>query len=122
VRLLRVLITDDNLDSAESLALLLRFHGHEVRTAYDGPQALALADAFRPEAVFLDIGLPHGMDGYEVARHLRRRQGAGRVLLVAMTGFGTLDDIERAREAGFDAHLVKPADLDTVLSLLASQS
>ncbi len=121
-RRLRVLVTDDNVDSAESLAVLLRLYGHEVRTAHDGAQALEAARAFRPEVVFLDSALPGGMDGYELARRLRGQEGAGRAVLVAMTGFGSPDDVERARAAGFDHHLVKPADLNEVRRVLASRT
>jgi PAS domain S-box-containing protein len=120
VRSLRVLITDDNIDSAESLAVLLRLSGHQVRTAHDGSEALKVAAAFRPQVAFLDIGLPRGMDGYELARQLRRTDCLEGILLVAMTGFGTPDDVERARAAGFDHHLVKPADLGAVGRLLAA--
>jgi CheY-like chemotaxis protein len=102
-------VVDDSVDCADSLATLLRVAGHEVRTAYDGPTALEAAEAFRPEVVLLDIGLPR-MDGYEVARRLRERERAGgRALLVAVTGYGQEEDRRRAEEAGFDAHLVKPA-------------
>jgi PAS domain S-box-containing protein len=117
---LRVLITDDNVDSAESLATLLRLFGHEVRTAHDGLRALEVVRDFHPQAVFLDIGLPRGMDGYELARRLRGQEGLGRALLVAMTGFGTQDDVRRARAAGFDHHMVKPADPGAIQRLLAS--
>jgi two-component system CheB/CheR fusion protein len=110
----RLLVVDDNVDGAESLAVLLRLDGHEVRTAYDGPSALAAAAVHRPEAVLLDIGLPKGMDGYEVARRLRRQQGLEGVLLVAVTGYGQDEDRRRTREAGFDAHLVKPVELEEI--------
>jgi PAS domain S-box-containing protein len=113
---LRVLVVDDNVDAADSVALLMRMDGHEVRTAYDGPTALRVAPEFRPQVVLLDIGMP-GMDGYEVARRLRGEFGR-EVLLVAMTGFGQEEDRRRATEAGFDHHLVKPADpaaLDDIL-------
>jgi PAS domain S-box-containing protein len=113
---LRILVVDDNRDSADSLALLLRETGHTVETAYDGVEALAAARRFAPAVVLLDIGLP-GMDGYEVARSLRREPG--RVpLLVALTGYGQDDDRARALEAGFDEHLVKPANLAAVNALL----
>ncbi|HJT75642.1 MAG TPA: ATP-binding protein, partial [Gemmataceae bacterium] len=105
----RVLVVDDNVDAAESVALLLRTRGHEVRTAHDGAAALQAAEAFRPEVVLLDIGLPR-MDGYEVARRLRDQVGLHEALLVALTGYGRDEDRRRAEEAGFDAHLVKPAD------------
>jgi PAS domain S-box-containing protein len=112
----RVLIVDDNVDAAEMLALLLQTEGHEVRTAHDGPAALRSAETFNPEVVFLDIGLPR-MDGYEVARLLRRQERKP-ALLVALTGYGRDEDRRRAEEAGFDAHLVKPADPAALQGLL----
>jgi PAS domain S-box-containing protein len=121
-RSLRVLITDDNRDAAESMAMVLRFSGHEVRTAHDGPAALEVAKSFRPHAIFLDIGLPKGMDGYEVARRLRKQPDAKPALLVAMTGYGQQEDRERSRLAGFDHHLVKPADLMEVDRLLREKA
>ena len=113
----RVLVVDDNRDSAESVALLAEIWGHEVRTALDGPAALEIAAAYRPEIILLDIGLP-GMDGYEVARELRQGQGDGPVL-VAMTGYGMEEDRRRSQEAGFDHHLVKPVDPEALRGLLA---
>ena len=120
-RRLRVLVVDDNADSAESLALLLQMAGHEVKMAHDGPSALAAARAHRPEVVLLDIGLPAGMDGYEVARRMRPEPGLERSLIVAVTGFGQEEDRRRAVHAGFDAHLVKPVDLKQLSRLLASR-
>jgi signal transduction histidine kinase/DNA-binding response OmpR family regulator len=114
----RVLIVDDNADGADSLALLLSVAGHEVQVCHDGPTALLRAETFRPEVVLLDIGLP-GMDGYEVARRLRARAGTNPALLVALTGYGQDDDLRRSREAGFDHHLVKPADPEMLASLFA---
>jgi CheY-like chemotaxis protein len=105
----RILIVDDNADAAESLALLLRMGGHEVRTAHDGPAALADARAFPPEVVFLDIGLP-GMSGYDVARALRSAEGK-QAMIIALTGYGQAEDRRRCEEAGFDMHLVKPVDM-----------
>jgi signal transduction histidine kinase/DNA-binding response OmpR family regulator len=115
----RVLIVDDNSDSARSLSMLLEMGGHEVRTCYDGPSGLAEAEAFCPEVVLLDIGLP-GMDGFEVAKRLRQRELSPRPLLVALTGYGQAEDVRRSREAGFDHHLVKPADPEALTALLAS--
>lgn len=109
----RVLVAEDNADLAESMAMLLRLEGHEVRIAYDGPSALDLADEFRPNAAVLDIGLP-GLDGYELARKLRARQYGRGLLLIAVTGYGQPEDHLRSREAGFDVHLVKPLDPYTV--------
>jgi PAS domain S-box-containing protein len=116
----RVLIVDDNHDSADTLAALLDAWGHEVRTFYDGPSAIVGGAEFRPNLVLLDIGLPK-MNGYEVARELRRMATGRSMLLVAFTGYGQDEDRRRVREAGFDYHLVKPLDpavlekiLDTV--------
>jgi PAS domain S-box-containing protein len=116
---LRILVVDDNVDGAKSLALLLRLEGgHEVRVAHDGPAALELARDFHPDVVFLDIGLPKGMDGYEVARRLRQQPGLGEALLVALTGFGQEEDRRRSLAAGFHAHLVKPVNPDLLREIL----
>jgi signal transduction histidine kinase len=117
-RPLRVLLVDDNADGAFVLAELLRHSGHEVRTAANGPAALEAARCWRPQAVVLDIGLP-GMDGYEVARRLRLLEGMAGALLVALTGYGRDEDRRHALEAGFNAHLVKPADPDELRQMLA---
>jgi PAS domain S-box-containing protein len=114
----RVLVVDDNVDAAESLAVFLRATGHEVHTAYDGRAALRQAEALGPEVVVLDIGLP-GMDGYEVARRLRQQEGLKQPFLVALTGYGQDEDRRRSAAAGFDVHLVKPADPDTLHDLVA---
>jgi signal transduction histidine kinase/CheY-like chemotaxis protein len=119
---IRVLLVDDNVDGAESLALLLRLAGHEVRVAHDGPSALEAAAAFRPQAAFLDIALPTGMDGYTLARHLRELPGMADAMLVAMTGYGQPEDLARTRAAGMDHHLVKPADPLILQRLLASHA
>ena len=113
----RILVVDDSLDSAETLGELLKIWGHDVRLAHDGPAAVAAARDYRPEIVLLDIGLP-GMDGFAVATELRKEGTAGR-LLVALTGYGEQQDKERARKAGFDHHLVKPIDPDSLQKLLA---
>jgi CheY-like chemotaxis protein len=113
----RILVVDDNRDSAESLAMLLRVRGHEVRTAYDGQQALAAAEDYRPGVVILDIGLP-GLDGYGVARALRATPLFRDALLVALTGYGAEEDRRACYRAGFDAHLVKPVDLVPLFGLL----
>jgi PAS domain S-box-containing protein len=106
---LRVLVVDDNVDAALSLALLLKAWGHDARTAHDGPVTLELIPTFRPNLVLLDIGLP-GLNGFEVARLIRQRPELGNVRLVAMTGYGQDADRRHSLEAGFDDHLVKPAD------------
>jgi two-component system CheB/CheR fusion protein len=112
----RVLVTDDHVDGAETLAILLRLVGHDVRVAHSGHDALEIAAVFRPEVVFLDVGMP-GMDGYETAMLLRRIAGLERTLLVAVTGYGQESDRQRAREAGFDEFLVKPAQPETLRTL-----
>jgi signal transduction histidine kinase/DNA-binding response OmpR family regulator len=116
----RILIVDDNRDSAESLAMLLRVRGHEVRTAYDGRKSLGVAEEYRPDVVILDIGLP-GLDGYTVARALRAQAAFRDALLVALTGYGAEEDRRACYRSGFDAHLVKPVDLVPLLGLLESQ-
>ncbi len=113
----RILIVDDNTDSARSMAMLQTRRGHVTRVAFTGPDALAAAADFLPEVVLLDIGLP-GMDGYEVARRLRLMPNLKRVLLIAMTGYASPEDLIAAKQAGFDEHLVKPVDLEFLRELL----
>jgi PAS domain S-box-containing protein len=115
----RVLIVDDNADGAESLAMMLRFAGHETEIAHDGLQAVAAADRFRPDAMLLDIGLP-GLNGYEVCRRIRSRPWGGDLLMVAVTGWGQDEDRQRSKEAGFDTHVVKPVDPTAIMKMLAS--
>jgi len=114
----RILVADDNEDAAASLALLLQMHGHEVETAADGLVALRTAGRFRPEVVLLDIGMPE-LNGYEVCRRLRASESGKDLVLVAITGWGQAQDRQRARDAGFDAHLVKPIDPDDLFELLS---
>ena len=116
-----ILVIDDNQDAAVSLAMLLRFQGHEVRVAHSGVAALELIKDYVPAAVFLDIGMP-GMDGYDVARRLRRQPGLEHVVLAALTGWGQLEDRRRTAEAGFDFHLVKPPDERMVREVLEQLS
>jgi CheY-like chemotaxis protein len=116
----RVLVVDDNADSAESLSLLLELMGHTVRTAHDGEEALTEAEAFRPELVLMDIGMPR-MDGYEAARRLRQATWADGLVIVALTGWGQDEDKRRSEEAGFDRHLIKPVD-PTALEALLGQA
>jgi signal transduction histidine kinase len=115
----RVLVVDDNLDAAETISMFLQIEGHAVQTAADGAQALAIAATFEPEVVVLDIGLPQ-VDGYEVARRLRQRPATRSALLVALTGYGQKGDQEQAREAGFDRHLIKPADPCALAATIAN--
>jgi signal transduction histidine kinase/CheY-like chemotaxis protein len=106
---MRVLVVDDNIDAAESIAVLLRLEGHEVKTVNDGAQALACSQVFAPRAVVLDIGLP-GMDGYELARRLRALPQTKDALFIALTGYGQREDRALALDAGFQHHFIKPAD------------
>jgi CheY-like chemotaxis protein len=114
----RILVVDDNVDAAATLQLLLGSLGHETAVANDGAQALKLAVDFRPDLVFLDIGMP-GMDGYEVARRLRALRTNPPFRIVAVTGWGQESDRQRSREAGFDLHLVKPVDAASLARALA---
>jgi CheY-like chemotaxis protein len=136
----RVLIVEDNLDAAETLAELLSLWGHEVRVVHDGSMALETAPTFQPDVVLLDIGLP-GMDGYEVARQLRKAEGGRRkdesdplhpssfipqpaedphpLVLVALTGYSHAEDIQRSEEAGFDHHLTKPIEPEKLRLLMS---
>jgi CheY-like chemotaxis protein len=113
----RVLVVDDNVDTANSIAMLLREAGHDVDVAHDGHKALELARSARPEFVFLDLGLP-GLDGFEVARALRREPGLQAVRIIAITGYGQEADRRKAQEAGIDQHLLKPVDPAFLESLL----
>ncbi|MPZ45977.1 MAG: response regulator [Betaproteobacteria bacterium] len=117
---LRILVVDDNEDSAESMSMLLQCDGHDTDTAYSGETALRLACSLRPDVVLLDIGMP-GMLGYEVARRLRSLEEAAHAMLIAVTGYGRESDVAKARDAGFDHHLVKPVDFDKLRSLLATR-
>jgi signal transduction histidine kinase len=105
----RILVVDDNRDIAESLGLLLKLEGHDMRIAYDGQQAVEIADTFQPEVVVLDIGMPH-LNGHQTASELRKRAWAKTTIFVAVTGWGQPDDRRRSLDAGFDHHLVKPVD------------
>jgi CheY-like chemotaxis protein len=113
----RIMVVDDNRDLADSFAKLLRLMGHEVRTTHDGRQVLEAARVFRPDLIFLDIGLP-AMDGYAVAEVLRDDPTLRTTLLVALTGYGAATDRQRTQEAGFSAHLVKPVRFADVHELL----
>jgi PAS domain S-box-containing protein len=115
---LRVLIVDDNRDAGESLAMLLRVLGHDVRTAPDGQEGLAEAEAFRPDVALVDIGLPK-LDGYEVSRRIREQAWGQAMVLVALTGWGQEEDRGRSRDAGFDEHLFKPVHPNALMRMLA---
>jgi signal transduction histidine kinase/ActR/RegA family two-component response regulator len=113
----RILLADDNVDFATSMATLMRALGHEVCVTHDGAQALAAAERFRPDFAFLDIGLPK-LNGYDLARSLRALPATRHSTLVAVTGWGQEKDRQQAREAGFDHHMVKPVDLENILTIL----
>lgn len=116
----RILVVDDNVDAADSLAVLIRLFGHDVQLAHDGLEAVEKARSFQPDVVFLDLGMPH-MDGIEAARRLRASPLGEHMRLVALTGWGQPADRERTRAAGFDAHLVKPLDTNTLAQVLAAR-
>jgi len=115
----RVLVVDDNHDSADSLTLLLRNEGYVVDTAYDGAEAIRLADAHKPAVVLLDIQMPR-LSGYDIVRELRRYERAPRPYLVAVSAWGQESDKLAARQAGFDQHLTKPVDPAQLIELLAT--
>ena len=115
----RILVVDDNVDSAESMAMMLELSGHDVAMAHDGAEAIELAKEFQPDVAFLDLGMPK-LNGYEAARSIREQPWGRQILLVALTGWGQEDDKRRTREAGFDAHIVKPIDFADLEKLLAT--
>jgi len=117
----RILVVDDNVDAATSLQLLLKSLGHEALAVFDGQQALSTALAFRPDVVLLDIGMP-GLDGYEVARRLRKSKRGEPLRIIAVTGWGLEADRARSREAGFDVHLVKPVDPTVLTSVIGNNN
>jgi CheY-like chemotaxis protein len=115
---LRILIVEDYRDAAESLAILLRIYGHEVEVASDGPTALQMAADQPPDVALLDLGLPGGMDGYEVARRLREQKPGRLLFLIAVTGYGQDEDRRHSAEAGIHLHLLKPVDGEAINRLL----
>jgi CheY-like chemotaxis protein len=114
----RILIVDDNRDAAESLAMLLKLHGHQTHIAHDGLEAVETAAQVRPDLILLDIGLPK-VNGYEAARRIRKLPGGLDVVLVALTGWGQDEDRRKSREAGFDGHMIKPVEPEGLTRLLA---
>ncbi|SAL44021.1 PAS/PAC sensor hybrid histidine kinase [Caballeronia sordidicola] len=114
----RVLLVDDSVDAAEAMSMLLETLGHDVRVKHDGPSALAMVDEFAPEVVILDIGLP-GMNGFDIARELRTRAQTKSALLIALTGYGADSDRQKAHDAGFDHHLVKPVSFTAIETVIA---
>ena len=117
----RILVVDDNRDSAESLATLLQMRGNETHTAYDGLEAVQAAAALRPDVVLLDLGLPK-LNGYEAARRIREQPQGNGIVLIALTGWGQDEDRQRSREAGFNGHLVKPVNHSALMKLLAESA
>ena len=115
----RVLVADDNVDAADSLAMMLELGGHEVRIAHDGQQALALAESFRPQVALLDIGMPLA-SGHEVAAAIRAAPWGSAMVLIALTGWGLDEDRRQALDAGFDQHMTKPVDIDTLEAAIAA--
>jgi CheY-like chemotaxis protein len=114
----RILVADDNRDAADSLTYMLRIAGHDVRTAYDGQQALEIAETYRPAVALVDLGMPR-LNGYDTARRLRARPDGADLVLIALTGWGQPEDRNRSLAAGFDHHVVKPVDPSLLERLLA---
>jgi CheY-like chemotaxis protein len=115
----RILVVDDNADAAESIAVLMGIEGHEVKTVTDAMQALTCLDVFAPQVAIIDIGLP-GMNGYELAAGIRANRKLPKPLLIALTGYGQAEDFDRSRDAGFDHHFVKPANLKAIQAVIDS--
>jgi CheY-like chemotaxis protein len=115
----RILVVDDNRDSAESLARLLQVCGNETLTAFDGLEALEVGSQFRPNVVLLDLGMPN-LNGYDTARRIRQQPWGQNAVLIALTGWGKDEDRRRSGEAGFDSHVVKPVVVEQLDALLAS--
>jgi CheY-like chemotaxis protein len=118
-RRFRILVVDDNYDSALSLAMMLSIMGHETRTAHDGESALETAETFLPEVILLDIGLPK-LNGYEVAQRIRERPWGASMFLIAVTGWGQDEDRQRSSEVGLNVHMVKPVEPSELEKLLAT--
>ena len=116
----RVLVVDDNVDTATSLSMLLQKAGHDAHTAYEGLEALSLADELRPDVILLDVGLPR-LNGYDVCRRIRERPWARNTVIVAVTGWGQEEDRRRSADAGFDAHLVKPPEYAALMRVIAAK-
>jgi CheY-like chemotaxis protein len=113
----RVLVADDVPDAASSLAILCELYGAQVRLALDGVETVEVAASFRPDVILMDITMPK-LDGYSAARAIRREQWGQAMILIALTGWGRLSDLEAARQAGFDGHLLKPVEPDALLKLI----
>jgi CheY-like chemotaxis protein len=118
---LRIQIVDDNRDSADTLAMMLKIMGNDTRTAYDGKEGVELAEEFRPNVLLFDIGLPK-LNGYEACRLIRQLPWGNKVVMIAVTGWGQEEDRQRSHDAGFDYHMVKPVDASSLMKLLAELS
>ncbi len=116
----RILVVDDNADAAESIAVFMRIEGHEVKTVTDAMQALSCVEVFAPHIAIIDIGLP-GMNGYELATSIRANKALRTPIMIALTGYGQAEDFDRSRDAGFDHHFVKPADLKTIQNAIDAE-
>jgi CheY-like chemotaxis protein len=114
----RILIIDDNHDAADTLAMMLKLTGNEVQTCYSGLDGLATAESFQPAAIMLDIGMPV-VNGYETCRMIREKNWGKSIIIIALTGYGQQDDIQKSKESGFNAHLVKPLHLPDLTKLLS---
>jgi CheY-like chemotaxis protein len=121
IRKARILVVDDNVDTARGMARLLKLIGHDVAVAHDGPKAIEVAREYNPEFILLDIGLP-GMSGYEVAAKLRREECCLDAVIVAVSGYGQDEDRRRSKASGFDHHLTKPLDHEALMSLLSAKN
>lgn len=113
----KILVVDDNVDAADTLEALLGMDGFDVKAVYDGVAAVAAAERIQPDVIVMDIGMP-GMDGYDAARMIRQQEGGKNMTLIALTGWGQTADKDRAGQAGFDHHLVKPVDYDQLMKCL----
>jgi len=115
----RIVVADDNQDAATSLSMILTLMGNEVRTAFDGAQAVKVAQSFQPQIIFVDLGMPV-LSGYDVSRKIRSESWGQAVMLVALTGWDEAEGTDRSKDAGFDLHLVKPIEVDRLTQLLAT--
>ena len=118
----KVLLIEDNIDTAETMRMLLELEGHRVSVAGSGPKGIEVAEKERPDVIFCGIGLPGTMNGYDVAQEIRRRKTLPDVYLIALTGYGQPDDIRKAESAGFDLHLTKPVDTSALQRAIAKIS
>ena len=113
----RVLVVDDNRDSAQTLAMMLKIMGNDVRTAHDGLEAIEQAQDYQPDVLLLDLGMPK-LNGYDVCRRIREQAWGAKLQIIALTGWGQAEDRQRTKDAGFDHHLVKPVDVTRLRELL----